>query len=337
MSDAAPKTPVAYGGQAVLEGVMMRGPATWAVAVRRPDGCIWVETHPVRTLADRKPAFRKPFLRGLSVMADALKIGMRSMSISAQQSLPPEERLSKKEFGGTIAVSITLFVGIFIVLPNLLSNIGGNDGPSQPTVLASVKEAAIRLGIFVGYLLLLSAFKDIRRVFQYHGAEHQTIHAYEAKVTELTPDTVMLFPTEHVRCGTNFLIITVMLSIVAYSALDFAHGGRPAIWIQVLERVIGIFVLAGVSYEFLRLGAAKGDNAIVRALMRPGIWLQKITTKQPEPAMVEVAVRSFEAVLPAEERGIVPAYRSPVLDGNDPDVVEADNRPVADDIPPPLD
>lgn len=330
------QTPVAYGGQAVLEGVMMRGPASWAVAVRRPDGAIWVETHPVRTLADRRPLFRKPFLRGISVMADALKIGMRSMSISAQQSLPPEERLSKKEFGGTIAISITLFVAIFIVLPNLLSNIAGK-GDKQASVMASVKEAAIRLGIFVGYLLLLSMFKEIRRVFQYHGAEHQTIHAYEHKEAALTPEAVMKYPTEHVRCGTNFLIITVLLTIIAYSLLDLVHGGRPAIWVQVLERVIGIFVLAGVSYEFLRLGAAKGDNLIVRGLMRPGIWLQKITTKQPEPPMVEVAVRSFEAVMPVEERGIVPAFASPVLDGNDPSVIESDSTPVADDAPPPLD
>jgi uncharacterized protein YqhQ len=331
-----PKAPVAYGGQAVLEGVMMRGPSAWAVAVRRPDGQIWVETHPVRTLADHKPIFRKPFLRGISVMADALRIGMRSMSISAQQSLPPEERLSKKEFGGTIAISITMFIGIFIILPNVLSNIAGK-GAKQVTVLASLKEAGIRLGIFVGYLLLLSMFKEIKRVFQYHGAEHQTIHAYEAKEAALTPDAVMKYPTEHVRCGTNFLIITVLLTIIVYSGLDFMHGGRPAWWIQILERVVGIFVLAGVSYEFLRLGAAKGHNPIVRALMRPGIWLQKITTKHPEPAMVEVAVRSFEAVLPLEERGVVPNYGSTVLNGNDPDTIEFDQGPVAEDAPPPLD
>lgn len=289
---------------------MMRGPAMWAVAVRRPDGRIWVERHPVRTLADRKPLFKTPFLRGISVMADALNIGMRSMAISANQSLPEEERLTKKQFGGTIAFAITLFIGIFIILPNVLSNIS-KKGAAQSTAGAALKEAVIRLAIFVGYLLLLSSFKEIRRVFQYHGAEHQTIHAYEAREAALTPDAVMRYPTEHVRCGTNFLIITILLTIIVYSLL-----GRPALWLQITERVVGIFVIAGVSYEFLRLGAAKGENPIVRALMRPGIWLQRITTKQPTADMVEVAVRSFQAVLPEAEHTVVPAYASPLVDGN---------------------
>jgi len=155
--------------------------------------------------------------------------------------------------------------------------------------------------------------REIRRVFQYHGAEHQTIHAYEHG-ERLTPDAVMRHPTEHVRCGTNFLIITVLLTIVAYSLL-----GRPALWIQIVERVLGLVVIAGVSYELLRLGAAKGGHPLVRALMRPGLWLQKITTKPPTPDMVEVAVRAFQAVLPEREHGVVPEYASPIIRGGEPD------------------
>ncbi|MFP5225246.1 MAG: DUF1385 domain-containing protein [Actinomycetota bacterium] len=301
--------PPAYGGQAVLEGVMMRGPEFWAVAVRRPDGGIWVEKHPVRSLADRRPIFRRPFLRGISVMADALNIGMRAMSIAASQSMEEEQRLNRKQMGGTIALSVTMFIGIFIVLPNVLSNIL-KQGPSQSSSGAAIKEAIIRLLIFVGYLLAISLFGEIRRVFQYHAAEHQTIHAYENREPRLTPDAVMKYPTEHVRCGTNFLIITMLLTIVFYSLL-----GRPAVWLQITERVVGIFIIAGISYEFLRLGASKGDRWWVSALMKPGIWLQKITTRTPRAEMVEVAVRSFEQLLPMEERSMVPNYGSPVIEG----------------------
>lgn len=308
MSEERPKP--AYGGQAVLEGVMMRGPETWAVAVRRPDGSIWVEKHPVSSLADRKPIFKRPFLRGISVMADALNIGMRAMSIAASQSMEEEQRLNRKQMGGTIAFSVALFIGIFIVLPNILSNVL-KQGPTQSSAGAAIKEAVIRLMIFVGYLLVISLFSEIRRVFQYHAAEHQTIHAYENGEARLTPDAVMKYPTEHVRCGTNFLIITMLLTIVFYSLL-----GRPAVWIQITERVVGIFIIAGLSYEFLRLGANKGHRWWVRALMKPGLWLQKITTRTPRPEMVEVAVRSFEQLLAPEERTIVPNYGSPLIEGD---------------------
>lgn len=285
---------------------MMRGPRCWAVAVRRPDGRIWVEDHPLPSPAERNPIFKLPLLRGVSVLGDSLRIGMRAMGISAHQSMPDQERMTRKQVGGSIAFSVILFIGIFIILPNVLSNIG--ESSARSNAVAALKEGGIRLGIFVGYILLLSTFRDVRRLFQYHGAEHQTIHAYESGEQSLSPEAVMRYPTEHVRCGTNFLIITVLLTLVAFSLL-----GRPAVWIQIVQRVVGLFLIAGVAYEFLRLGAVHGRHPVVRALMRPGLWLQRVTTKQPTPEMVEVAVRSFERVIPEEHRGIVPAYASPLI------------------------
>ncbi len=322
-----------YGGQALLEGVMMRGRETWAVAVRRPTQDIWLETHPVKGLSGRYPLFRKPVFRGIAAMSEALSIGMRAMMISANQALEEDEKLTKKQMAGTMTVALVLFISIFIILPNLISNIGGPDlnaaqksfcsanpgsefaaGQSCPggqSLGRAVREAVFRLVIFLGYLIGISFVKEIRRVFQYHGAEHKTIAAYEANEPVLEPEAVDKYSTLHVRCGTNFLIITMLLTIVAYTFL-----GRPALWIQIVERVLGIFVLAGIAYEGLRLGAGHGDNLIVRGLMKPGLWLQKITTKPPTRDQIEVAIRSFQAVLPTAERHRVAGLTSPVVTGD---------------------
>ena len=289
---------------------MMRGRDTWAVAVRRPSREIYVECHPVRSIATKYAIFRKPLFRGVAAMSEALSIGMRAMTISANQSLEEEEKLSKGQMGGTIAFALSAFILIFILLPNFLSNIGGRKHHVH-TLGASIKEGVIRLAIFIGYLLLISTIKEIRRVFAYHGAEHKTIAAYEAHEPVLEPNAVDKYSTLHVRCGTNFLIITMLLTIVVYAFL-----GRPALWLQIVERIGGIFVLAGLAYEGLRLGAGHGDNIVVRALMKPGLWLQKITTRPPDHDMIEVAIRSFQAVLPEDERGIVAALPSTVVEGD---------------------
>jgi uncharacterized protein YqhQ len=303
---------------------MMRGRETWAVAVRRPSNDIYVETHGVTSWAQKYPIFRKPLFRGVNAMAEALSIGMRAMTIAANQSMDEEEKLSKNQMGLTIFVALAAFIGIFIVLPNVISNLGHHCAKTAAeaaakhikvckphTLLASLKEGGIRLGIFIGYLLLISMVKEIRRVFQYHGAEHKTIAAYEANEPVLEPNAVDKYSTLHVRCGTNFLIMTMLLTIVFYALL-----GRPAVWLQILERVLGIFVLAGIAYEGLRVGAAHIDNWFVRALMKPGLWLQKITTRPPDHQQIEVAIRSFEAVLPAEERARVATLPSPVVSGD---------------------
>jgi len=310
---AAKESPLYYGGQALLEGVMMRGRDRWAVAVRRPSKQIYLEQHPVRSLATKYAIFRKPLFRGVAAMGEALSIGMRAMMISANQSLEEEQKLSSKQMGGTIGFALLVFFVIFILFPNLLSNLFGHrtHATAGHSILQNVYEGIIRLAIFVGYLVLISMIKEIRRVFQYHGAEHKTIAAYEAGEPVLNPDAVDKYSTLHVRCGTNFLIITMLLTIVV-----FTFFGRPAIWLQIVERLLGIFVIAGISYEGLRLGAAHTENGFVRALMKPGLWLQKITTRQPEHDQIEVAIRSFEAVLPEVERARIAPLPSPVVSGD---------------------
>lgn len=310
---AAKEAPHYYGGQALLEGVMMRGRDRWAVAVRRPSKEIYLEQHPVRSLATKYAIFRKPLFRGVAAMGEALSIGMRAMMISANQSLDEETKLSTKQMGGTIAFALLVFFVIFILFPNLLSNLFGHQKKATAghSILQNVYEGLIRMAIFIGYLLVISMIKEIRRVFQYHGAEHKTIAAYEANEPLLNQEVVDKYSTLHVRCGTNFLIMTMLLTIVV-----FTFFGRPAIWLQILERLGGIFLIAGISYEGLRLGAARTDNAFVRALMKPGLWLQKITTRQPEPDQIEVAIRSFEAVLPSVERARIAPLPSPVVAGD---------------------
>ncbi|MGH2725712.1 MAG: DUF1385 domain-containing protein, partial [Actinomycetota bacterium] len=200
-----------------------------------------------------------------------------------------------------------LFIGIFIVLPTLGVNFFGGKRIKRSITFAAI-EGVVRVAIFVGYLVGISFIKEIRRVFMYHGAEHKTIAAFEAGEPLLEPRIVDKYSTLHVRCGTNFLIIVMLLTIVV-----FAFFGRPAIWLRIVERIIAIPLIAGISYEALRLGANHGNNVIVRALMKPGLWLQKITTRPPTDDQIEVAIRAFEAVLPEEERRVkVPALPSPL-------------------------
>ena len=297
-----------YGGQAVLEGVMMRGKDTWALAVRRPTNEVYVEVNPVKGLAAKYPLFRKPLLRGVAALGEAMSIGLRALTTSANQALDEEEKLTTKQMAVSMTMAFVLFIGIFIVLPTLGVNFFGGKRIKRSITFAAV-EGVVRVAIFVGYLVAISFVKEIRRVFMYHGAEHKTIAAFEAGEPVLEPRVVDKYSTLHVRCGTNFLIIVMLLTIVVFSFF-----GRPAIWLRIVERILAIPLIAGISYEALRLGANRGSNPIVRALMKPGLWLQKITTRPPTDDQIEVAIRAFEAVLPEEERKAkVPALPSPVV------------------------
>jgi uncharacterized protein YqhQ len=327
MDDPEPRTPGSkpdpfemaphyYGGQAVIEGVMMRGIDRWAVAVRRPEGDIWLECHSVSDLPKRRPILTKPMIRGCYALADSLAIGMKALGISATQALPEDE---KEEMGSTavgvsLIAALAVFIGIFIFLPSagtkgvdrLIGDVLG-DG-----VWFHIVESVVRIAIFLGYLSLISLMADIRRVFQYHGAEHKTIAAWEAGEV-LEPENVDRYSTLHVRCGTNFLIMVMLLAVVVYTVAGVAVpppegiGFFGALLYHVILRIVLLPVVAGLAYEGLRLGASRGDNPIVAALMKPGLWLQMITTKQPTPDQIEVAIRSFEAVVPADHRtGRVP-------------------------------
>ena len=309
-----------YGGQAVIEGVMMRGADRWAVAVRRPTGDIWLECHEVSDLPKRRPWLAKPMLRGCYALVDSLTIGMKALGISATQALEEDERedMGSAAVGASMLFALAIFIGIFIFLPSagtkgvdaLIGNVMG-DG-----IWFHLVESFARIVIFLAYLWAISLMADIRRVFQYHGAEHKTIAAWEHGEV-LEPANVDKYSTLHVRCGTNFLIMVMLLAVVVYTAggllvppqMVFGEevGWFLAVVYHVLLRIVLLPVVAGLAYEGLRLGAAHGDNLFVRGLMKPGLWLQLITTKQPTDDQIEVAIRSFEAVVPAERReGRVP-------------------------------
>ncbi|GGI04007.1 DUF1385 domain-containing protein [Egicoccus halophilus] len=314
-----------YGGQAVIEGVMMRGADRWAVAVRRPAGDIWLECHAVSDLPQRRPILGKPLVRGCYALADSLAVGMRALGISATQAFDDEdgeEELGGGAIGASLLVALLLFVGIFIFLPSAGTKavdalVGGHLGDG---VWFHLVESFVRIVIFLGYLWSISLLADIRRVFQYHGAEHKTIAAWEHGET-LEPETVDRYSTLHVRCGTNFLIMVMLLAVVIYTLAGVlvpppeGAGLLVSILYHVALRVVLLPVVAGLAYEGLRLGAAKGEHPLVRALMQPGLWLQRITTKPPTRDQIEVAIRSFEAVVPAELReGRVPhTLDSPVV------------------------
>ena len=290
------------GGQAVMEGVMMRGERSWAVAVRTPEGDIEIETHDAPTWAERWSKI--PLLRGIMALAESMSLGFKALSWSANRQFPEEEQLSSKAMGWTIGAALALFTGIFILLPALVAN-GIGDVFDLDGFWFHVAEGALRLGIFLGYLTLIGLLPDIKRVFQYHGAEHKAIAAYENDV-ELTAESAQRFGTAHVRCGTNFLLTVMVVTIIVYSFV-----GRPGWLMLMASRVVLIPLIAGLSYEVIRFAAKHMQWWWVRALMKPGLLLQKLTTRQPSLDQVEVAVASLRAVLTAEQLAEVEA-RPPV-------------------------
>jgi uncharacterized protein YqhQ len=289
---AAPRAHL-YGGQAVVEGVMMRGAGFWAIAVRKPDATIHIESHEIDSIILRVPWLGKPFFRGIIVLGQSLAIGMRALMVSANQSLEEEERLTPRQVVLSVVLALVLFIGIFIIGPTTLfawfENRTGTKG-----VLTLVGEGVFRVAIFVAYLWLIGKTKDIHRVFEYHGAEHKTIAAFEHG-EELEPESIDRFPKEHVRCGTNFLIIVMLITIFVFTLF-----GTPALLWRILSRVIAIPIIAAISYEALRLGAKHPESLAMRILMAPGIWLQRITTQQPDATQIEVAVTSFRELLRRE-------------------------------------
>jgi uncharacterized protein YqhQ len=292
---AASPTPAPhlYGGQAVVEGVMMRGARHWAVAVRRPAGDIHLESHEIESVADRHPILRKPLLRGVIVLGQSLAIGMRALMIAANQSVDDDEQLTSRQIGVSLVVAMLLFVGVFILGPTTLFTwIEGRLGKGVPLLIG---EGLFRVLLFVGYLWLIGRTKDIHRVFEYHGAEHKTIAAFEHG-DDLVPEKVDRYPKEHVRCGTNFLIIVMIITIFVFTLF-----GTPGFLWRIASRIVAIPIIAGFAYEALRLGARFSGSLVMRALMAPGIWLQKITTQQPDDSQIEVAIASFDEVLRREE------------------------------------
>jgi uncharacterized protein YqhQ len=278
---------------------MMRGAGFWAIAVRRPDETIHVESHEIDSIVLRHPLLGKPFFRGIIVLGQSLAIGMRALMVSANQSLDEEERLTPRQVGLSIVLALALFVGIFIIGPTTLfawfQNRTGSHG-----IVTLAGEGVFRVALFVAYLWLIGKTKDIHRVFEYHGAEHKTIAAYEHG-EELDPELIDRYPKEHVRCGTNFLIIVMVITIFVFTLF-----GTPALVWRIVSRVIAIPIIAAVSYEALRFGAKHPGSLVMRSLMAPGIWLQRITTQQPDRSQIEIAVTSFKELLRRETEAIAP-------------------------------
>ena len=280
------------GGQAVIEGVMMRGFGKVATAVREPDGNINVQVKPVSSIADRYPILKLPILRGAVSLFESLILGMKSLSFSAQAAGEEDEQLSDRELVGTIILAIALACGLFLAIPTFAAKFFHTltDDP----IILNLAEGFLRLIIFLAYLVAISRMRDIQRVFQYHGAEHKTIFCYEADLP-LTVENVKKFPRLHPRCGTAFLLIVMLVSIFV-----FAFLGWPELWIRILSRIILLPIVAGLSYEIIRF-AARSQNSFVKLATLPGLWLQHLTTREPDDSMIEVAIKSLEAVTPPQE------------------------------------
>jgi len=299
---AARDAPV--GGQAVLEGVMMRGVSTWSVACRKPDGTIEVTTEPLISWAARHRALRWPVIRGVVALAESLKVGFRALAISANAQIEPEEGGEERPIGGlvwglTIALSLALAIGLFFVVPVGATSLIKDELGSA--LLFWLIEGTVRTAIFIGYLVAISRLRDLRRVFEYHGAEHKTISCYEAG-DRLTPARAELYSRLHPRCGTSFLLVVMVLAIFV-----FAPIGLPAWYWLLASRVLGIPLIAGLSYELIKLAGRHRRRRWVRWLMWPGLMLQNLTTREPDREQLAVAIAALEAVLEVETPGAAEA------------------------------
>jgi uncharacterized protein YqhQ len=312
MSDQAGAKPFNYGGQAVIEGVMMRGAHKFAVAVRDPKGEIVIHEQPISKALYRGRIAKTPFVRGIVGLWDALGLGTRALLWSANVAVGEEEGANfNGPLGyGTLAISLVLSIGLFFVLPtgaaSLVERVLGLDGQS---FLVNLIEGIVRLLILIGYMALIGLMPDVRRLYGYHGAEHKTINAYEAGA-ELTPENVARFPIEHPRCGTAFLLVVALVSVLVFSLL-----GRPPFLLLVLSRILLVPVIAGISYEILRFTARNVHRPIIRLLIAPNLALQHLTTREPDRGMIEVAITAFKRVLVSEnllnEEATAPADPAP--------------------------
>ena len=279
------------GGQAVIEGVMMRGPGVTATAVREPSGTIVVQKEPTKSIADTYPILKKPFLRGCVALYESLVIGMKALSFSAKAAGDEEEEMSNSEIAITMVISTIFAIAVFLALPTFIVKF--IPGVQDNHVVLNLIEGVIRLVLFLLYIWGIGLTKDIQRVFQYHGAEHKTIHTYELDLP-LTVENVRQQSRLHARCGTNFLLIVMVVSIFV-----FAFLGWPNLLERIVSRVLLMPVVAGIAYEVIRL-AGRSEHSFVKAIIKPGLVLQYMTTREPEDDQIEVAIRALEEVRPPE-------------------------------------
>jgi uncharacterized protein YqhQ len=302
------------GGQAVLEGVMMRGPGNWSVAVRTPSGVIAHVSRPIDSAMARHWVFRLPVIRGVMALGESLAIGFRALAISANYAAQEEQpegtepgevetELSRGALFFAFAVAIGFAIVLFKVTPVLITDLL----PISNTGWFVIVEGAIRVSIFVAYLALISLLPDLRRVFQYHAAEHKAINAYEAG-EELTPEIVQRYSLIHPRCGTAFLLWVMVIAVFV-----FAFFGRPAWYWLIATRILLLPLIAGIAYELIRFAGKHQGNRVLMTLLAPGLWLQRLTTREPSLDQIEVSIRALREVLDVEARSAPNAPRVEVM------------------------
>ena len=284
---------ISYGGQAVIEGVMMRGRNAFAVAMRAPDGNIVVHKEDLAAVYRSRIA-KLPFLRGVILLWDALGLGMRALTLSANTQTGEDEKLEGPALYLTLGISLSIGIGLFVLLP---AGVGGlaEHFLGWGNLAHNLLEGLTRLGLLVGYIWGIGFMPDVKRLFGYHGAEHKTINAYEAGA-ELTPENVAKFPIEHPRCGTAFILTFVLLSVLVHSLL-----GEQTIFWRLTSRVLLIPVIAGIAVEYIRWTANHLNSPLVRFLIKPNMALQSLTTRDPDTSMLEVAIESFKTMRQAEQ------------------------------------
>jgi uncharacterized protein YqhQ len=282
------------GGQAVLEGVMMRGVSTWAVAVRKPDEEIDVQSFPLVSWTKRYRVLRWPVIRGVVALVESLKIGFNALNLAANAQLDEdEEPISGTMWAGTMLVALLFAVGLFFVVPVGLTSLFKDQLGSA--LVFWVVEGVLRTAIFLGYIWLLSRLRDLRRVFEYHGAEHKTISCFEADLP-LTPENAQRFSRLHPRCGTSFLLIVMIVAIFVFAPL-----GLPEWYLLVASRILGVPLITGLSFEVIKFAGRNRSKRWVQYLMWPGMQLQKLTTREPDLDQLAVAIAAMDAVLEVED------------------------------------
>ncbi len=299
---------IKVGGQAVIEGIMMRAPKTFTVVVRKPDGQLAVREDRWYSPMERWPTLKKPFLRGCIVLYEALFNGIQALTYSAQEAVgEEEEKLGPWALAGTIAMAMGAAILLFVVIPHVATLAAGALLGTDLTVRSlwfHVIDGVIKVSIFIAYILLISLMKEIRRVFQYHGAEHKSIHAYE-QGEELTIENARKHPTLHARCGTAFIMLVLLLSIFLFTAIfplfpkELFGNKILTNTVFILVKIVLLLPIAGLSYEMIRLGD-KANNPVLNILLRPGLWLQRLTTREPSDDQIEVAIVALKKTLEKE-------------------------------------
>ena len=321
-NDGCTVRPTHIGGQALIEGIMMRGKYNWAVAVREPSGAIYTEEHDLVSAKDKHAWLKWPIIRGMWGFYETMMLAIKAFGISAEHAgETEEEKLTSKEIGFTMVAGLALAIGLFIVLPAVVTNLLVGSSVERPLTW-NVVDGVLRLVAFFAYIWAVSRLKEIRRVFAYHGAEHKTIHAYERGLP-LEPDIIQRYTTLHVRCGTSFLLMVMVVAIAVFSlvpgkAILAAAGVDGRIWVLAFNigiRILLLPLIAGIAYEItVKWAGSRPENPLVKVLLRPGMQMQRLTTAPPDDDMIEVAVAAMNLVVARESAEVEARGEAPVCE-----------------------